>query len=661
MLIHTIILENVGLYSGYHEVDVSPVDGAGVSKPIILVGGMNGAGKTTLLESVKLCLYGKLALGSRTKQTDYDQHLLSLIHRPKDGGAPHEAAVGLDFSFSVKGVPTRYRVTRRWARVGTTLKVNEHLDLVQDGKPLEDLEGEFWQDFVNDLLPPGLSELFFFDGEKIQDLADETDGRQFAASVESLLGLDLVDRIQTDLSLFLRRNVARRDGSTGLAIAELESQLRHKNKERADVANDIADVQADIDGFDCQIRDQQARLSSLGSETLASKSRNQAQRDHLESAVSDLEQQMREHLDSSFVLHFCPKLNRRLVGQLVLEENAQRVTLEQEIVQQVLAEVTSISGQVLPTEHAIELAEALAASFHFNASARDTPIVHGLSNGESAKLRHVLTEVLPQKSAAAAEMAADYERRVRSLRDSESRLKQTPDEAHLGEYLSAWRQSVEQRQQLADRRVALQAQLNAVEAELTELTRKLTRETEKGKALAGHQTSLDLLDKCSGAFSKYRDRLKGLKISKLSQEVRWAFQELSRKSDLISDVEINPDNLQVKLMTDKGVLSKQQLSAGEKQIFAIAALWGLARASQRPLPLIIDTPLARLDSEHRKNLTANYFPAASHQVIILSTDTEVDRELMGMLNGSLAKTYKVEYSTTAGCSTIQPDYFWGQN
>ena len=61
-------------------------------------------------------------------------------------------------------------------------------------------------------------------------------------------------------------------------------------------------------------------------------------------------------------------------------------------------------------------------------------------------------------------------------------------------------------------------------------------------------------------------------------------------------------------------------------------LWALGRTSGRPLPVIIDTPLARLDSDHRRLLVENYFPQASHQVILLSTDTEVDQLYFDLLN-----------------------------
>ena len=105
-------------------------------------------------------------------------------------------------------------------------------------------------------------------------------------------------------------------------------------------------------------------------------------------------------------------------------------------------------------------------------------------------------------------------------------------------------------------------------------------------------------------------------------------------------------------------LPKKELSAGEKQIFAISLLWGLARTSKRQLPVIIDTPLGRLDSEHRLNLINNYFPNASQQVIILSTDTEVDKKLYQKLNKHISHCYHLVYDKER-CATIpKQEYYW---
>jgi len=100
------------------------------------------------------------------------------------------------------------------------------------------------------------------------------------------------------------------------------------------------------------------------------------------------------------------------------------------------------------------------------------------------------------------------------------------------------------------------------------------------------------------------------------------------------------------------------LSEGEKQIFAVSVLWGLSRASARPLPAIIDTPMARLDAEHRNHLVARYFPHASHQVIVLSTDTEIERRYFAELQPHLARAYHLNYDEAERCTVAEEGYFW---
>jgi DNA sulfur modification protein DndD len=105
-------------------------------------------------------------------------------------------------------------------------------------------------------------------------------------------------------------------------------------------------------------------------------------------------------------------------------------------------------------------------------------------------------------------------------------------------------------------------------------------------------------------------------------------------------------------------IPRQRLSEGEKQIFALALLWGLARATARPLPTVIDTPMARLDATHRRRLVERYFPHASHQVIIFSTDTEVDREYYRLLQPAIARAYHLNYDERARRTVGEQGYFW---
>jgi DNA sulfur modification protein DndD len=121
---------------------------------------------------------------------------------------------------------------------------------------------------------------------------------------------------------------------------------------------------------------------------------------------------------------------------------------------------------------------------------------------------------------------------------------------------------------------------------------------------------------------------------------------------------INPKDISVTLYDRQNQpLPKAQLSAGEKQIYAISMLWALGKISGRPLPIIVDTPLARLDREHRKLLVRHYFPVASHQVILLSTDTEVDQSSFVELRRCITREYRLEFDPAECETTITPGYF----
>jgi DNA sulfur modification protein DndD len=102
------------------------------------------------------------------------------------------------------------------------------------------------------------------------------------------------------------------------------------------------------------------------------------------------------------------------------------------------------------------------------------------------------------------------------------------------------------------------------------------------------------------------------------------------------------------------------LSLGEKQIFAISLLWALTITSGRQLPFIIDTPLGRLDSEHRKKLVKEFFPKSSSQMIIFSTDTEIDLPYFHEMKSSIARSYHLNFDSEEGATMVTPGYFWNE-
>ena len=131
-----------------------------------------------------------------------------------------------------------------------------------------------------------------------------------------------------------------------------------------------------------------------------------------------------------------------------------------------------------------------------------------------------------------------------------------------------------------------------------------------------------------------------------SPSISWhCFNGLIRKKRLLSSVRIDPDTFDIALVGAEGVeIPKEALSAGERQIFAISMLWALGKTSGRDLPMIIDTPLSRLDRAHRKSLMRDYVPEASRQIILLCTDSELTPDLDKLISPFVARRYEIGVS-----------------
>ena len=175
MILNSLTLNDFRAYHGVHSVELAPRTKYGAQRPIILFGGLNGAGKTTLLMAIKLALYGRHALGMGTSKASYSKFIRGCIYSSSAALVqPNSAYVELDFVYGKLGRQSRYVVRRSWYQSGR--EIREALALSEDGAPQSSLSQEACQGFLNELVPIGVSELFFFDGEKIAELAEDHSG-----------------------------------------------------------------------------------------------------------------------------------------------------------------------------------------------------------------------------------------------------------------------------------------------------------------------------------------------------------------------------------------------------------------------------------------------------------------------------------------------------
>jgi DNA sulfur modification protein DndD len=175
------------------------------------------------------------------------------------------------------------------------------------------------------------------------------------------------------------------------------------------------------------------------------------------------------------------------------------------------------------------------------------------------------------------------------------------------------------------------------------------------------QERAGLTDKVLNVLDEYSEKLKTKKLHLLEEYLLEGIQTLMHKKDFINKVSIDKETFEVSLFRPDGdLLPKDLLSKGEQQMFATAVLWALAKTSGRPLPFMIDTPLARLDVEHRENLVETFFPIASHQVVIFSTDAEIDEKYYPKLYPYITRSYAMEYLSNKGKTKQHQSYFWNE-
>lgn len=665
MLFTKLVVENFGLFRGKHTFDLRPTD---AKKPIILFGGKNGTGKTSLFGAVRLCLYGSSFDEIPLSRLKYEQCLREMIHRYQGIAVqPDTASVSVEFEYIQQGQTDRYEVKRMWRR--GEARVAEVLTINRNGEALEDVDSEQWQNFVKELIPPGVSKLFFFDGEQIQDLAQhDSDNVHLRDSVHSLLGLDIVERLQSDLEIQIARQRRDMNTDTERAIADLKKQKNELSEKIQSLRQRRAQLQSELDNIQAHIETQEHKIAEEGGAFANKRGELKVLREQLEKEVGLAEVGIRQLcmglLPFSLTPELCKALRERMFEEKQYRESeAAKKKLDATLskIQEAIELREFWEGIKLSAEDRAKLVSKISVLFvagiEQNSTTKFRPL-HEFSLSEEQKVLEWINDALNQLPQELRSLTKKLETLTRQRQKVEtSLLRMPPDEVlhPLMQDLNQLHSKLGAAQQEAK---TSDEEIRHEDFRLSEVVRQLKKATELRQEFSDLRNRNELASKVNGVLEVYKQRLKEMKITILCDNLLTCINQLSHKK-MFEKVQIDPNNFKVTLYGyDGNPISKEELSAGEKQIYAIAVLWALAKTSRRPLPFIVDTPLARLDSDHRLNLVENFFPSASHQVVIFSTDTEIDRTYFDELKPSLSRGYHLEYDGKEGMTKTSEGYFW---
>ena len=647
MIITKLNLYNFGIYAGLNSFEFSN------KKPVVLIGGMNGRGKTTILEGVLLALYGSNSFAYKeSKYHSYSAYLRSFVNLMDSSSKTY---IDLEFTLSENDTES-YLIHREWT--GKSQRTNEKV-IVFKNNVKNDFLSKNWSLYIENILPSGLSNFFFFDGEKIAALAVEETDEKLKESIKALLGITVLDVLASDITKII--NQVTKQNINGSETSELKQITL--NKETANT--NLLKLDATISKTNSKIEETQHNLEKVKVEYINNGG-----------YVLEMRQELyNERLTNRFELE---SINNILLSNAASELPLKMVNV---LLKKVLNEAdkeheSRVARQAfnlvykLNKEYDREKPDDKKAIEDFvkyvkmQSDNLNVQPIYELSDQAFLQLK-TLCQTQPYDSEISVKNSIKKAKKLQKRIDEiDNEFSMDIDENKVSELhktIKGYELQIEKLKIELDTLIKTRPKFNgeAIKANIEYnrfvegLLNKMEESDDNERILKYSHLIIRILD-------EYKLKLQKNKTEILAKTMVDCYKKLASKKNLIEAITIDPINFGIEYVDANGKeIEKQSLSAGEQQLMVISLLWALGICSKKKLPVIIDTPLSRLDSAHREALLTTYFPNASEQTIILSTDSEIDRSAYELLKPNIGDEFTLSYNDDKKCTTIEKGYFRG--
>lgn len=693
MKINNIILHNFGSYEGTTDFETRPCDG----RNIVLIGGKNGAGKTTLFTAMRLCLYGYKSMGYKNPNSFYNRAVVKLINNTAKITKPTTTFVTMCIELNNGQGMDFFLLTRKWELNESLI---ESFSVLKNGADLSADEIADFEKYVVSLIPPELFNLYFFDGEKIADFfMDEGSNTRIKDAFLTLCGYDTFDIMRKNFKRIragiptsapaLDEYIVAKD-----ALASAKS-LYHDLTDRLKACVDaIADCEATLDAEEKEYHQKGGITEEEWNQKLYTLKEEEKKRETYNALL-------KKWANDVIPFIMLRKQILALKAQIENENQALKYTYFCEV-------LNSPAVQALVKDKLAEIDSAAFADF----GTEKEPILN-LSFEQNSLILAQINTILSfeqdkvEKCKKAIKRSLNLTAKIRKEIESSSITS-------VQEYMKRRAQLFEEKSALLVQRVELEQQLVAQKEALTlaeqQLAKVQTRLEEELKKASINDISaraivmLDKLqeilyrrqiDKVENCFRKeirtlmrkthfiddiYIDdnfnthiyRTEKVSIEKIRKALKtnteeqllafWgakAMQTLYKKanSNAYNDMCKYFESVDIKSLSLQIEIDKASLSNGEKQIFIMALYYSLVSLCNHELPFVIDTPFARIDTEHRHNISKHFFSELKGQVFILSTNEEINSSHVQILKDKIAATYMLENSDNKRTVVVKNSYF----
>ena len=711
MRIKTIELHNFGSYAGHNSFNFESMS---PEERVVVIGGKNGAGKTTLFTAVQVCLYGNYAFGFKTAGKKYLNEIYDLINSQVRIDEKESAYLEIGFQQVDNTDLFDYIIRRSWSWEQNEMQ--ELLSVWQNGQQLQEDELLNFQNYLIHLIPPDMLKLYFFDGEKIADYFLGSKEVNIRDALMVLSGNDTFDILHEQVKRVLKTS-EKSEGSVAQEYMDAQAEIESYRQGVADLQNEIEGLQESIEELESEIERHKKEYANHGGITLEEWTSLHGKLKAEEEKRERLNWQRKAFATDSLPFIMIPELVGKVLPQLQAEAEHQtyqalKGSLEGESFTKVLTDaVQSIGSHRVEADTQILFRKI--TDYLLDKRWESFEPLFGLSSDEEMQLQSVLNRV----NSFDPKIFSNYQKRINASLERSKEIRATLQASSI-EHFESYIQTLSvleeelkvtllKKEHATELLTLKQAELDQKETKLRILKRAFE------ELLKAHSVST-----VSGKALLLLEELQHVLYANLIQQVEAdlniKFRELIRKADFFSRIVID-DNFTVHILRDEEIniadiisllrgtnysvatgalgsvaikslrdhynassiaelrkalqedpreklllpveLNKDRLSSGEKQIFVMSLYWAMMNQSKNELPFIIDTPFARIDAQHRANITEHFFKKLTGQLIILSTDEELSNNHLEAMSGQISHVYMLEYGQDKRTHIQKNQYF----
>ena len=651
-------LHNFGIYKGTHVMCLRNKSG---NRNITLVGGLNGRGKTTFHDAVLLALYGRQALKYiQEKARSYEKLLVDHINKHTlDDITFIAVSICLDDG-------TNLRIKRSWQLKNGKLEQNV---IVEKNGSEDKYLGESWSYYIEEILPFGIAKFFFFNNEKITQLADDITFEQVKTSIKSAIGISTIEKAIEHVDEVIKRKnnalLAFEKSELNTDFKEVNSKIKDVEKQITEAMNAYYNAERIRDEYIAKIEIKEKEFWSTGGALSINRDKIQQEKKRISAEVEALQAEIKQISGNpSTPLFMCKNLVRQSYENELIYQQEEAKYYSNKIIfelhQQIMDKLSICGLDKMSFEKVKSIVDEVLVNKYSKAFIAQNR--KSISAASKLLYEHLITEVFQNIIHQITVLISKIDEQENEILNLDIHLEKA-NEKTLAMQLFEALKFLEAKRAEADfeyEKYKKSLENLNYQYETLKLQRKNLYKSvvEKQNANDDNARILKYAVMSMDVLNEFKIRLQREKLNKLSNTITKCFKELVEKDSLVSNIKIESDTLDVIILDiDGNELLKTQLSAGEQQMFAVAVVWALAITSGYKAPVVVDTPMARLDSAHRTNFVTKYLPEASSQVVVLSTDEEIYGQYLDEIRDKIIDCYTLVYDEKEQCTSVVRGYF----